>query len=143
MRIVIGSDHAGYVLKKYLVERLTQEGHSLEDVGVYSDQSADYPLIAKSLCERLSNRPGILLCRTGQGMAMAANRWGVRAIVGYSEQAVILGREHEDAQVLCLASDYISSEQCIGFCRRFLETNFSNEGRHRRRIQQLQGIHHG
>lgn len=140
--IFIGSDHAGYDLKETLKGYLRDRGYSVEDVGVYSHEPADYPDVAHALTARLiqnSEALGILICGTGIGMCISANkRKGIRAGHASDPVSASLARAHNDANVLCLGSRIIGEEMAKAIVDAFLQTPFSAEERHRRRVQKLE-----
>lgn len=139
MRIDIGSDHAGYELKALLIPELTALGHEVVDHGCNSVESCDYPDFAKTVSQAILNSgsKGILICGTGLGMAMAANRHpGIRAALCPIELMARLARRHNDANVLCLGSRIIGRELALAVIIAFLETSFEG-GRHQRRIDKL------
>ncbi|MDR1008643.1 MAG: RpiB/LacA/LacB family sugar-phosphate isomerase [Rickettsiales bacterium] len=137
--IVIGSDHGGYRLKEFLKSRIG----GMVDVGAYGEESSDYPDFAFKVAEFIRENPGaygVLACRSGQGMAMAVNRFPfIRGALLFSLDLARLAREHEDANVAILSADYFSDEQNLEFLRVFLSTPFSNEERHVRRIGKYAG----
>jgi ribose 5-phosphate isomerase B len=145
MKIYIGSDHAGFELKKVLVSHLELMGHDVTDKGdLKYDPKDDYPdfiaLVAEGVAEENSNAMGIVLGGSGQGEAMEANRlFGIRAAVYYGgdEQVVKLSREHNDANILSLGARFISEDEAKHIVDLFLSTPFSNEERHKRRILKL------
>jgi ribose 5-phosphate isomerase B len=109
--VVIGSDHGGYELKVKLAEFLKEEGCEIEDFGTHSKESCDYPLIgfevAKAVSEGKADK-GVLLCKTGIGMAIIANKvHGVRAAACYDKEMAKLSREHNDCNVIVLAANYM------------------------------------
>src|ERR1019366_6610298 len=118
MKIAIGSDHAGFALKETLRQRLTREGHEVVDFGTASAESCDYPDFAQPVGREVAqgrSRYGILVCSTGIGMAMAANKVaGVRAAPAQSEDEVRLTRDHNDANVLTLGARYLDEERAAG-----------------------------
>ena len=140
MKISIAADHAGFALKEKLREKLVQEGHEVVDFGPGSEESCDYPDFAqpvgRDVAQGRSDR-GILVCSTGIGMAMAANKIaGVRAAPAQSEDEVRLTREHNDANVLTLGARYLDEEHAANLIRIFLETEFAG-GRHARRVAKI------
>ena len=140
MRIAIGADHAGFALKEKLRHRLAAEGHEVIDFGTASAESCDYPdfaqPVARDVAQGHADR-GILVCSTGIGMAMAANKiHGVRAAPAQSEDEVRLTREHNDANVLTLGARYLDEDHAAGLIHTFLETEFSG-GRHARRVAKI------
>ena len=140
MRIAIGADHAGFVLKEQLRQRLAAEGHEVIDFGTRSADSCDYPDFAQQVAREVgagrSDR-GILVCSTGIGMAMAANKVsGVRAAPAQSEDEVRLTREHNDANVLTIGARYLDEDGASKLIQVFLTTEFSG-GRHARRVAKI------
>lgn len=136
--VFIGSDHAGLQLKEQLIEHLTAMGHSIEDMGTHSKASCDYPLFAEAVCKGVLAHPesfGILVCGTGIGMSMAANRHpGIRAALCACEFQARATREHNNANVLCLGERVTGVAIALEMARLFLETPFEG-GRHLRRIE--------
>ena len=140
MKLSIGSDHAGYDLKKQIFEYLQKEGHIVIDQGTYNKDSVDYPDFAKWVVKDVQDNEadyGILVCYTGIGMSMAANKArGIRAaLVGKVEDAV-LTREHNTANVLCLSAKNTSVEDAFEIVKAFLSTDFAG-GRHERRVEKV------
>lgn len=140
MKLSIGSDHAGYDLKKQIFEYLQKEGHVVIDQGTYNKDSVDYPDFAKWVVKDVQDKEadyGILVCYTGIGMSMAANKArGIRAaLVGKVEDAV-LTREHNNANVLCLSAKNTSVEDAFEIVKAFLSTDFAG-GRHERRVEKV------
>jgi ribose 5-phosphate isomerase B len=140
MKIAIGADHAGFSLKEKLRHRLAEEGHEIVDYGASSDASCDYPdfaqPVAREVAQGRSDR-GILVCSTGIGMSIAANKVdGVRAVPAQSVDEVHLTREHNDANVLTLGARYLDEAQALELIHVFLETQFSG-GRHARRVAKI------
>jgi len=146
MKIAIGADHAGFALKQKLRHRLETAGHEVIDFGPNNADSCDYPdfaqPVARDVAQGRSDR-GILVCSTGIGMAMAANKIrGVRAAPGQSEDAVRLTREHNDANVLTLGARYLDDEGAAGLIEIFLNTEFAG-GRHARRVAKIAQLEEG
>ena len=140
MKLSIGSDHAGYDLKKQIFEYLQKEGHVVIDQGTYNKDSVDYPDFAKWVVKDVQDNEadyGILVCYTGIGMSMAANKArGIRAaLVGKVEDAV-LTREHNNANVLCLSAKNTNAEDAFEIVKAFLSTDFAG-GRHERRVEKV------
>ena len=140
MKLSIGSDHAGYDLKKQIFEYLQKEGHVVIDQGTYNKDSVDYPDFAERVVKDVQDNEadyGILVCYTGIGMSMAANKArGLRAaLVGKVEDAV-LTREHNNANVLCLSAKNTSVEDAFEIVKAFLSTDFAG-GRHERRVEKV------
>jgi ribose 5-phosphate isomerase B len=138
--IVIGSDHAGLKLKKKLIRALESKGYAVDDVGAMDESSVDYPDFAKKVAEAVAAGGvlGILVCGTGQGMGMTANRHpGVRAAVCSNAYQVIMARAHNDANVLCLGERVIGDGVALQLLDLFLETEFEG-GRHERRVKKIE-----
>jgi ribose 5-phosphate isomerase B len=135
-KIVFGADHAGFALKQALIDSFKD---SL-DVGVFSEERVDYPDIADLAIAKMHETPGsvvILVCGSGQGMCMRANRYpDVRAALCFTAEQAQLAREHNDANVLCLAGRMQNPSEALAVVRVFLETPFSG-GRHLPRVQKL------
>jgi len=140
MKIAIAADHAGFALKEKLRQRLTEEGHEVVDFGTGTAESCDYPDFAQPVAREVAlghSDRGILVCSTGIGMAMAANKVaGVRAAPAQSDDEVRLTREHNDANVLTLGARYLDEERAAGLVRIFLDTEFAG-GRHARRVAKI------
>lgn len=141
MKIYIGSDHAGFDLKEKLKDYLRKQDYAFEDIGTYSKEPVDYPDIAKSLIMKITSgmdNKGILICATGIGMTIAANRDNmIRAALCQDVRTAKMSREHNDANILVMGSEIVSDEMSRQITKTFLETKFSNEERHKRRIDKL------
>ena len=140
MRIAIAADHAGFCLKEQLRRKLTGEGHQIVDFGTTSEASCDYPDYAQALGRDVSqgrSDRGILVCSTGIGMAMAANKIdGIRAAPAQSEDEVTFTRQHNDANVLTLGAKYMDVDRALELIHIFLNTEFIG-GRHARRVAKI------
>lgn len=137
--IHIGCDHAGFDLKELLSHSLENLGFKVMDHGTRSRESCDYPLIANDLCKAVAkdNSTGILICGTGIGMSMAANRHrDIRAALCTTELHARMARRHNNANVLCLGARITGVELAMAIVMAFLESNFEG-GRHQRRIDEL------
>lgn len=146
MQIVAGSDHAGLSLKDALVARLRAQGHDVEDVGTNAASSVDYPdyamAVSRAVAEGRAER-GLLVCGTGQGMAMAANRIsGVRAAVVSDTFSAKATRAHNDANVLCLGQRVVGSGLAEEIVDAFLATAFEG-GRHAGRVAKVMALDTG
>jgi RpiB/LacA/LacB family sugar-phosphate isomerase len=137
----IGSDHAGFELKQRIREHLDSQAIKYKDLGAHSEQSVDYPDFAQAVADQVANnqtRFGILICATGIGMSMAANKTpGVRAALAYNDQMAKLAREHNDANVLCLGQKIVSPDAATQIIDAFLNANFEG-GRHERRVNKFE-----
>jgi ribose 5-phosphate isomerase B len=140
MKIALGADHAGFALKEQLRRRLADDGHEIVDFGTDSSESCDYPDFAQPVAREVAQGHvdrGILVCSTGIGMAIAANKVaGVRAVPAQSDDEVRLTREHNDANVLTLGARYLDEQRAAGLVDRFLNTGFLG-GRHARRVAKI------
>ncbi|MEX0748718.1 MAG: RpiB/LacA/LacB family sugar-phosphate isomerase [Candidatus Saccharimonadales bacterium] len=148
MIIFLAADHAGFELKLKLSEHLVHQGYEVEDIGPYTlDKEDDYPNYAYALTTKIlgsedSDARGILLCGSGQGMAMAANRVaGIRAALAWNEDIAALAREHEDSNVLALPARFIDSIQAFAITDTWLKTKFSQAPRHLRRLQEIEQLY--
>jgi ribose 5-phosphate isomerase B len=146
MRIAVGADHAGFALKEDLCKRLRAAGHEVVDHGTTSDQSVDYPeyaaSVARDVVEGRADR-GILVCSTGVGMSIAANKVeGVRAALVVNPEAARLTRSHNDANIMTLGAKFTAPDEAAEFAKVFLETPFDG-GRHQRRIDKVRALEHG
>ncbi len=143
MRIAIGSDHRGFQIKGKLVTLLRVDGHEVEDFGTHSDQPVDYPDIAVNVAKKVAEgsvERGVLICGTGFGMAIAANKFkGVRAAACSDEVMAEMCRRHNDVNVLCLPGDLIGDRPVGDLVRVWLATEFEG-GRHTRRVEKIQAI---
>ncbi|MDD5032573.1 MAG: RpiB/LacA/LacB family sugar-phosphate isomerase [Candidatus Pacebacteria bacterium] len=145
MKIFISSDHAGFELKEKLKIFLAELGHEVKDFGAFSfDENDDYPDFINPLAEEISRSPeeakGIILGGSGQGEAICANRFkNVRAAVlhHFSEDIIKLSRRHNDANVLSLAARFLNEDEAKKAVKLWLETDFSGEERHSRRIKKI------
>lgn len=143
MRIAVGTDHGGFRLKGPLVRRLRSLGHAVTDVGTHSPDSCDYPLIGARVASAVSRRRalrGLLLCKSGAGMAMVANRFpGVRAAVCGTAAVARHAREHNDCNVLVLGAERMPARKAQAILSAWLTTDFGG-GRHARRLRQIRRI---
>lgn len=141
--IAIGSDHGGYKLKEELKKYLEEKEIAYIDVGCYSEDHVDYPDLARAVCKEVKEKradKGILVCRTGYGMAIVANKFrGIRAASISNEETAKFSRMHNDLNVLTLGADYISTNQAICILRQWLATEFEG-GRHERRLKIIEEI---
>ncbi len=143
MTIAIGADHAGFVLKERVREMLEAKGYRVIDKGTHSTESCDYPdyafpVAADVACGRAER--GILVCSTGVGMSIAANKvQGVRAALGTSVDEVRLTRSHNDANVLTLGAKYLDASAAGELVDAFLSTEFE-QGRHQRRLAKISAL---
>lgn len=143
MKIAIASDHAGLDLKSFLIKHLEEKGINIEDVGPYERVSVDYPDYAKKMCDLVLSKEadlGIAICGTGVGMSIACNKVsGIRASLCSESYTARLTRLHNDSNVLCLGARVIGEELAMDIVDEYVSTDFSNDERHIRRINKLEG----
>jgi ribose 5-phosphate isomerase B len=141
--VALGADHAGFHLKQHLKEWLAAGGHEVLDAGTHSTDSVDYPDFAASVARVVSTgeaHRGLLVCGTGIGMAIAANKvCGIRAAVCRDIETARLSRQHNDLNVLALAGRSTSQDEAVDIVRAWLDTEFEG-GRHERRLAKLTAI---
>lgn len=144
MRIVIGSDHAGFPLKEDLGRFLREQGHEVIDVGTHDEQPVDYPDYASTLAAAILDgraERGILVCGSGVGAAVAANKiHGIRAGLCHDVYSAHQGVEHDDVNVLCLGARIIGPALARDLVQAFLNAGFTGEERHVRRLQKTQAL---
>ncbi len=144
MRIAIGSDHAGFSLKRTLVEALREGGHEVIDVGTDSDAAVDYPDYAEAVAvavRRGTVDRGVMICGSGVGASVAANKVpGVRAAVCHDTFSAHQGVEHDDMNILVLGARIIGAALAAEVLEAFLGARFSDEERHRRRIGKIRRL---
>ena len=142
MRIAIGSDHHGISLKKSIISWISDAGHSYKDFGAYTTDPVDYPDIAKKVSEAVANGDfdrGILICGTGIGMCIAANKVnGIRAAQCYDNFCATRARQHNDANILCLGAEE-PPVQLSEIVHTFLSTEFDG-GRHQPRVDKIRAM---
>ena len=141
MKLAIGSDHAGYELKKTVYSWLESNGHEVEDMGTYSNDSVDYPDYARKVAESVASGQsdqGVLLCGTGVGVSIVANKVrGIRAALAFNPEIASLARQHNNANILCFPARYSDP----GAIEKSLENWFAAEfegGRHERRVAKIE-----
>ncbi|MBX3101046.1 MAG: RpiB/LacA/LacB family sugar-phosphate isomerase [Bacteroidetes bacterium] len=141
MPLLIASDHAGVDLKRHLCSYLDGKGIAYEDLGPATADSVDYPDYAHPLAGRVNARPtevsGILICGSGNGVCMTANKYAqVRAALVWTAELAALARQHNDANILCLPARFISQEVAVAAVEAFLNTAFEG-GRHANRVAKI------
>ncbi len=138
--IAIGSDHAGYNYKEQIKTYLTQQGYTVADKGTHSLDSTDYPDYAHpvaTMVEEGSAAAGILICGSGNGVCMTANKHaGIRAALCWTEELAMLARQHNDANVLCMPERFVDYHTAQKMTELFLTTAFEG-GRHARRVEKI------
>lgn len=146
-KIIIGCDHAGYDYKCNLITKLETMGYTVADVGTFSSESCDYPVPVHALCKRIQSGEfsnGILICGTGIGVSIAANKHdGIRAAVCSDPYSVEMTRKHNDANVLCMGARVIDFDLVCELTEIFLNTEALDEERHRRRLRMISELEDG
>ena len=137
IKIAIGSDHGGVDLKAFLNNALTKEGYEVIDCGTYTKDSCDYPTYAIAAAEKVASNEadyGIVICRTGEGVSIAANKVsGIRCGIGYNQKVSALIKEHNNANVIAFGADFITNEDALTNVRTFLNAKFL-KGKHLVRV---------
>ena len=140
MIIGMASDHAGFELKEYIKKELFSMGYDVKDYGTHSEESVDYPDYAHPLASDISDgklRIGVLICGTGNGISMTANKHrNVRCALCWEPEIARLARQHNDADVLAMPGRFISKEKALESVKVFLDTDFEG-GRHQRRVDKI------
>jgi ribose 5-phosphate isomerase B len=143
MKIAIGADHAGFELKEKLKQRLAQQGVQITDEGTVSNESVDYPDFARKVGEDVAGKKvdlGLLVCGSGVGMAIAANKVpGVRAANVSNVEEAGLSREHNNANILSIGARFLDEAKAWSIVEKFLHTDFAG-GRHQRRVDKISEI---
>ncbi len=143
MKIALASDHAGYAEKEQLKPLLKELGIDFEDLGTVSETSVDYPVYARKVAEKVAHgevEQGLLVCGSGTGMAIAANKVpGVRAAVAWNEDVARLARQHNDANVLSIGARVTPADEIPKIVRAWFDTSFE-AGRHARRVEEISKI---
>jgi ribose 5-phosphate isomerase B len=147
MKIFLGADHAGYELKNMLREHLHHAGYDVEDVGAKTlDEDDDYPRYAYAVATKVLGADdddlGILICGSGQGMSMAANRVnGVRAALAWDEPSAQAAREDDDANVLVIPARFVESEAAAGMVDAWIKAKFNSDPKYQRRLDELEQLY--
>jgi ribose 5-phosphate isomerase B len=143
MKIAVGSDHRGFAVKENVVQLLKRLGHEVSDCGTHDANSVDYPDIAAVVAHQVSAREvdrGILICGTGIGMCIAANKYpGVRAAPCHDDLSAEMSRRHNDLNLLCLSADMLGEKLIDRMVEIWLRTEFEG-GRHARRVEKISQI---
>ena len=138
-KINIGSDHGGFTLQQTIIHYLKSNGYEIDNVGCFSEESCDYPVIAKQVCEKVtsSDNLGILVCGTGLGMSIYANKVkGIRASHCTDTFSARLTRQHNDSNILCLGERITGSGLALDIVDEWLNASFEG-GRHQRRVDMI------
>ena len=147
MKVFVGADHNGFYLRNTLLDYLKRAGYDVQDDGDKSlNPDDDFPvfaaLVAHNVLTSTDKDPrGILICGSGQGMCMAANRYrGIRACMGYDQESIRASRHDEDSNILCLAARVLENDKVNVLVETFLNTPFAQLGRYQRRIQAMDSL---
>jgi len=143
MRIAVGTDHRGFAIRSKVTELLKGLGHEVDDVGTFSEEAVDYPDVAKLVAEKVGAgeaERGILVCGTGLGMCVAANKFsGVRAAPCHNDLTAEMSRRHNDTNVLCLSADLLGERLIDRMIELWLSPPFEG-GRHARRVEKIRKL---
>lgn len=143
MKFFIATDHAGVELKNFTVQLLKEKGHEVHDIGPFSTERVDYPDYAIKVCEATladANAHGILICGSGIGMSMAANRHsGIRAALCHDAYTAKVAREHNDANVLCFGERIVGKGVAESIVDSWIASSFEG-GRHMQRVEKIEAI---
>ncbi|AXX86589.1 ribose 5-phosphate isomerase B [Malaciobacter marinus] len=143
MKYFIAADHAGIDIKKYVKELFESKGHEVEDLGPYSKDRVDYPDFAVKVCEKVlanKNSFGILICGSGIGMSMSANKFdGIRAALCHNEYSAKMAREHNDANIMCLGERVSGYGMIEAIIDSWLASSFEG-GRHEQRVEKINAL---
>lgn len=138
--IAIGCDHAGYDLKKPVIEFLEKDEYNILDMGTFSENSVDYPDFAHPVAIAVEEKKadfGILICGSGNGVAITANKHaGIRAALCWTTEIAALARKHNDANIIALPARFVTTEEAVQMVNTFLNTDFEG-GRHERRVEKI------
>ena len=139
MKILIGNDHAGYSLKLSIIKNL-EDKYEFFDKGSYSNESVDYPDYASIIAKEIQSEKGdlgIIICGTGNGVCMTANKFkGIRAVICWNEEIAKLAKQHNNANIICIPSRFIKVEEAMKIIESFILEKFEG-GRHERRIKKI------
>lgn len=140
MKIAIGSDHAGYELKSFLIEKLNEKGFEIKDFGTHGADSVDYPDYAHPVAEHVESgqsKLGILICGSANGVCMTANKHtGIRCALSWTPEIAMLARQHNNANIVALPARFIEQSVALEIVESFLTTEFEG-GRHARRVDKI------
>jgi ribose 5-phosphate isomerase B len=141
MRLAIGGDHAGFVLKTRMIEALRTWGHEVEDLGSFDPAPVDFPDIARAVCAAVTDgraERGILVCGTGIGASIAANKFaGIRAALCHDAHSAHQSVEHDDANMLCLGAQIVGEWLALDLVRIYLDARFADTEDYRRRLGKI------
>lgn len=140
-KIAIGSDHIGLRHKNFLIEKLQKQGHQVVDKGTFSSERTDYPIYAQAVAKAVNEKEvecGILICGTGVGISIAANKIkGIRCALCADEFTALMCREHNDSNIIAFGANIISHEKALALTTLWLNTSY-DKGRHQKRLDMLE-----
>lgn len=140
-KIAIGSDHIGLSHKTFLIEKLTKQGYHLYDLGTFSEERTDYPIYAQKVAQAVAGNQvdyGILICGTGVGISIAANKMkGIRCALCSDEVTALMSREHNDSNVIAFGANIITQQKALMLATLWLNTPYDG-GRHQKRLDMIQ-----
>lgn len=140
MKVAIGGDHAGFERKEVLTKWLIESGHSVKDLGTHTTDSVDYPDYAHAVAEEVAegeSELGVLICGSANGVAITANKHqGVRAGIAWIPEIAALARQHNNANICCIPSRFVSEDESVAILKAFFEAEFEG-GRHERRVNKI------
>jgi len=140
MKIAIGSDHAGFNYKEAIKDHLHQAGHTVEDLGTFTEASCDYPDYAHAVAHAVEQgqaEMGVLVCGSANGVAITANKHaGIRAAICWEKEIAILARAHNNANIICIPARFVSTDATLEMVDAFLATSFEG-GRHQNRVGKI------
>ncbi len=143
MKLAIGSDHRGFIIKEKIKQYLNEQGIEYKDFGTYSEERMDYPTVAVDVAKAVQNNEfenGILICGTGFGMSIVANKFkGIRCTPCYNEESAKYAKMHNNANILALGAEHLTESDVIKILRVFLATEFAG-GRHSERLKMIENI---
>lgn len=141
--VAIGADHAGYELKEKIKAYFDEKNIAYKDFGTNNAESCDYPMFSKAVAESVAcgeSEKGILVCGSGIGVCIAANKVrGIRAALCYEPELAVMARAHNNANIICIGSRFVSYNTAQNIVNSFLNTNFEG-GRHQRRVKQIENL---
>lgn len=142
--IYLGADHRGFKLKEELKKYLETKAYRVEDIGTYSEENVDYPFIAVRLARKVTGDPnnrGVLLCGSGAGVCIVANKIkGIRAAEVWDPRVALAVRREDNVNVVCLPADSVDGALAKKIVQNFLDTSFSSEDRYKRRLKEIEAI---
>lgn len=144
MKIALGSDHGGFKYKNEIRLHLLKQGYEVIDCGTFNEESCDYPVYAFAAAEKVAHHEadfGVLVCTTGEGIMMAANKVkGIRCAMGYADEVCVLCREHNNANMIAFGQKFMELKDVLKRVDLFLNTNFIGD-RHAKRVQLIDDYH--